>query len=179
MATNGHELPEWLGQLFTQVNLEDITHAMKNITLADFTHLINIARGQELNADTVTKLYEEASKLSGAGTALIAAALVIAVIAFCFPMAAAAMFLTPLGFTMNNIAAASIASTFQSIWGFNALFSLLQSAAMGGYGAPIVAAVVQGASAVSAGFSARKLWAIGNWTMDNWPMSNWTMPWKL
>lgn len=105
MATNGHELPEWLGQLFTQVNLEDITHAMKNITLADFTHLINIARDQELSADTVTKLYEEASKLSGAGTALLAAALVIAVIAFCFPMAAAAMFLTPLGFTMNNIAA--------------------------------------------------------------------------
>ncbi|KAH0142962.1 hypothetical protein KCU67_g13790, partial [Aureobasidium melanogenum] len=173
MATNGHELPEWLGQLFTQVNLEDITHAMKNITLADFTHLINIARGQELNADTVTKLYEEASKLSGAGTALLAAALVIAVIAFCFPMTTFAMFFTPLGFTMSNIAAASIASTFQSIWGVNALCSLLQSAAMGGYGAPIVAAVVRGASAVSAGFSARKLWAIGNWTMDNWPMSNW------
>ncbi|KAG9598456.1 hypothetical protein KCU77_g9926, partial [Aureobasidium melanogenum] len=105
MAANGHELPEWLGQLFTQVNLEDITQAMENITLADFTHLINIARGQELNADSVTKLYEEASKLSGAGTALISAALVIAVIAFCFPMAAAALLLTPLGFTMNNIAA--------------------------------------------------------------------------
>lgn len=36
---------------------------------------------------------------------------------------------------------------------------------MGGYGAPIVAGVVQGASAVSAGFSAFKLWTIGNWTM--------------
>lgn len=105
MAANAHELPEWLHQLFTQVNLEDITQAMKNITLADFTHLINVAKGQELNAATITKLYEEASKLSGAGTALFTAALVIAVIAFCFPMTAAALFLTPLGFTMNNIAA--------------------------------------------------------------------------
>lgn len=55
---------------------------------------------------------------------------------------------------------------------------------MGGYGAPIVAAVVQGASAVSATFSAHKLWAMANWTMGNWTMSewatgNWTMPWKL
>ena len=105
MAANSHELPEWLHQLFTQVNLEDITSAMKNITLADFTHLINIAKGQEFNTTTVTKLYEEASKISGAGTALITAALVIAVIAFCFPMAAAALFPTPLGFTMNNVAA--------------------------------------------------------------------------
>ncbi|KAG9681468.1 hypothetical protein KCU95_g14719, partial [Aureobasidium melanogenum] len=169
MAAHGHEVPEWLHQFFTQVKLEDIAHAMRNITLADFTHLINIAKGQKLNATTVTKLYEEASKVSGAGTALFTVALVIAVIAFCFPMAAAALFLTPLGFTMNNIAAASIASTSQSIWGVNALFSLLQSAAMGGYGAPVVAAVVQGASAVSAGFSALKLWSMGNWTM----------PWKL
>lgn len=105
MAANAHELPEWLGQLFAQVNLEDITQAMKNITLADFIHLINIAKGQEFNTTTVIKLYEEASKLSGAGTALFTAALVIAVIAFCFPMAATALFLTPLGFTMNNIAA--------------------------------------------------------------------------
>lgn len=113
MAANSHERTEWLGQLFTQVNLENITQAMKNITLADFTHLINMARGQGLNATTVTKLYGEASKLSGAGTALITAALVIAVIAFCFPMAAAAaLFLTPLGFTMNNIAAAEFRAVF-------------------------------------------------------------------
>lgn len=78
---------------------------MKNITLADFTHLINIAKGQELNVTTITKLYEEASKLSGAGTALITAALVVAVIAFCFPMSVAALFLTPLGFSINNVAA--------------------------------------------------------------------------
>ncbi|CAD0092992.1 unnamed protein product [Aureobasidium mustum] len=142
MAANSHELPEWLHQLLTQVNLEEITSAMENITLADFTRLVNIAKGQELNVTTITKLYEEASKLSGAGTALIAAALVVAVIAFAFPMSVAAVFLTPLGFTMNNIAAA-----------------------MGGYGAPIVAGVVQGASAVSAGFSALKLWTMGNWTM--------------
>lgn len=105
MAANSHELPECLHQLFTQVNLEDITRAMKNITLANFTYLITIARGQELDAATVTKLYEEASRLSGAGTALFTAALVVAVIAFCFPITAAALFLTPLGFRTTNIAA--------------------------------------------------------------------------
>ncbi|CAD0084363.1 unnamed protein product, partial [Aureobasidium vineae] len=168
MADNLHELPEWLSQLFAKVNLEDITLAMRNITLRDFTHLVNFARGKELNATTITQLYEEASKLSGAGTALLAAALVIAVIIFCFPMAAATPFLTLLGFTNIGPAAASLIAYFQSAWGVNALFSLLQSAAMGGYGAPIVAGVVQGASAVSAGLSAFKLWSMGNWTM----------PWK-
>lgn len=48
---------------------------------------------------TITKLYEEASKLHGAGSALMAAALVILIIIFCFPMTAATRFLTALGFT--------------------------------------------------------------------------------
>jgi len=99
MAVNGLALPDGLHKLFTQVNLEDITKAITNVTLADFTHLINTAKGRELNAETVTKLYEEASKLHGAGTTLMAAALVMLVIIFCFPMAVATPFLTALGFT--------------------------------------------------------------------------------
>ena len=60
---------------------------------------------------------------------------------------------------------ASLVAAFQSAWGVNALFSLLQSAAMGGYGAPIVAGVVQGASAFGAVVSAFKLWAQRNFTL--------------
>lgn len=182
MAANGLALPDSLRELFANVNLEDITKAITNVTLADFTHLIDVARGRELNAETITKLYEEASKLHGAGTALMAAALVVFVIIFCFPMAAATPLLTALGFTNANLAAgmsvcesrlfdptdlfsASLAAAFQSVWGVNALFSLLQSAAMGGYGAPVVAGVVQGASALGAVGSAFKLWAQGNYTL--------------
>jgi len=63
---------------------------------------------------------------------------------------------------------ASLVAAFQSAWGVNALFSLLQSAAMGGYGAPIVAGVVQAASVAGA----FKAWAMGNFTLP-------TFPWKL
>lgn len=185
MAVNGLALPDGLHKLFTQVNLEDITKAITNVTLADFTHLINTAKGRELNAETVTKLYEEASKLHGAGTTLMAAALVMFVIIFCFPMAVATPFLTALGVTnigpaagtdvhkslflkITDFAVASLVAAFQSAWGVNALFSLLQSAAMGGYGAPIVAGVVQAASAAGV----FKAWAMGNFTLP-------TFPWKL
>ncbi|KAG9554039.1 hypothetical protein KCU71_g14715, partial [Aureobasidium melanogenum] len=164
MANNGHEIPEWLHQLFIQVNLEDVTHATRRITLADLNHLINFTRGRELNVDTVTKLCEEASKLSGAGTPLIAAALIIAVIAFCFPGTAAALCSNPLGFIMNNVTAASIASTCQSIWRSNALFGLLQRAAMGGYGAPIVAGMLQDASAANAAYFSPQ--AVDRWQLD-------------
>ena len=141
MAANGLDLPEWLHKLFTEVNLEGITQAMANVTLKDFTHLVDFVKGRELNADTITKLFEEANKLSGAGTAFAAACLVFSVIHICFPWALAAPFL-------NMI-----------------LFSLLQSAMMGGYGAPIVAGAIQGASTISAGFSAFKLWTMGNFTL--------------
>jgi hypothetical protein len=99
MASSGFNLPDSLRELFANVKLEDITSAIKNITLADFTHLFNMAKGRELNAETITKLYEEARKLPGVGTTLMAAALVIFVIIFCFPMAAATPFLAALGFT--------------------------------------------------------------------------------
>jgi hypothetical protein len=99
MATSGFSLPEGLRELFAKVDLTDITNAMENITLTDFNHLMDFAKGRELNAETITKLYEEATKLPGVGTALMAAALVVFVIMFCFPMAAATPVLTMLGFT--------------------------------------------------------------------------------
>jgi hypothetical protein len=182
MATTGLALPDGLREVFANVNLEDITKAITNVTLADFTHLIDVAKGRELNADTITKLYEEASKLHGAGSALMAAALVILIVIFCFPMAVATPFLAALGFTNIGPAAgmrcthalildcadtlvASLVAAFQSAWGVNALFSLLQSAAMSGYGAPIVAAAVKGTSALGVIGSAFKLWAQGNYTL--------------
>jgi hypothetical protein len=178
MASSGFNIPDSLRDLFANVKLEDLTSAIKNITLADFTHLIDVAKGRELNAETITKLYEEASKLNGAGSALMAAALVILIIIFCFPMAAATPVLTFLGFTNIGPAAgikfrtssilalltclvASLVAAFQSAWGVNALFSLLQSAAMGGYGVPYVAGAIKGASALGAA----KVWAMGNFTL--------------
>ncbi|KAI4758612.1 esterase [Aureobasidium sp. EXF-3400] len=47
-----------------------------------------------------------------------------------------------------------------SAYGVNAMFSTLQSAAMGGYGVPAVAGAVQGAAAAGAGFAAHNLWGI-------------------
>jgi hypothetical protein len=99
MAANGLALPGGLHGLFAKVNLQDITTAMRNITLADFNHLAEFAKGRELNADTISKLYEEARKLPGAGSTLMAAALVILIIILCFPMAAVTPFLSLLGFT--------------------------------------------------------------------------------
>lgn len=98
-------LPPWLRDLIKNVNLADMTKAITNVTLADFKHLIDTAKGRELNADTVKKLFDEAKKLPGAGTVLTAAALVVSVIIFCFPMALATPFLSALGFTSIGPAA--------------------------------------------------------------------------
>jgi hypothetical protein len=179
MATGGFSLPEGLHELFAKVNLTDITDAIKNVTLADFTHLMDFAKGRELNVETITKLYEEARELPGAGSTLMAAALVILIVIFCFPMAAATPFLSLLGFTNIGPAAgmkrlqawtlnpaefsiASLVAAFQSAWGVNALFSLLQSAAMGGYGVPAVAGAVKMVSAAGAA----TVWRMGNFTMS-------------
>lgn len=64
MAANGLDLPEWLHKLFTEVNLEGITQAMTNVTLKDFTHLVDFVKDRDLNADTITELFEEANKLA-------------------------------------------------------------------------------------------------------------------
>ncbi|KAI1767042.1 hypothetical protein GGR53DRAFT_161510 [Hypoxylon sp. FL1150] len=69
------------------------------------------------------------------------------------PAAAAAPVLTALGFTADGIAKLSIASGIQSGIGSvvaPSLFSTLQSAAMGGYGAAVVNGVVSAGGAVIA-----------------------------
>ena len=76
---------------------------------------------------------------------------------------------------LADFSVASLVASFQSSWGINALFSLLQSAAMGGYGAPIVAGAVKGAAALGAVKCASALDAFKAWTT----MGNFTMPCKL
>jgi hypothetical protein len=49
-----------------------------------------------------------------------------------------------------EISLGGLAASFQSYWGVNTVFSTLQSAAMSGYGEPIVYGIVQG-GAVAAG----------------------------
>jgi hypothetical protein len=104
MAATGFALPDGLREVFANVNLEDIAKAITNVTLADFTHLLDVAKGHELNADTVAKLYEEARKLPGAGTTLTAVTLVISIINFYYPIAAITPLMTALGFTNHNLA---------------------------------------------------------------------------
>ncbi|KAF2146777.1 uncharacterized protein K452DRAFT_193951, partial [Aplosporella prunicola CBS 121167] len=66
-----------------------------------------------------------------------------------FPLAAATPVLGAVGFGAAGPVAGSLASAAQSIWApvaSGGLFATLQSAAMGGYGAAIVAGTVQAAS---------------------------------
>lgn len=51
---------------------------------------------------------------------------------------------------IHNDAPGGLAAGFQSAHGVNCVFSMLQSAAMGGYGAPIVTTIVQVATAATA-----------------------------
>lgn len=48
----------------------------------------------------------------------------------------------------SNLYSGSWAAAHQSAYGVSAIFSALQSAAMGGYGATVVGGVVQGGAAV-------------------------------
>lgn len=55
-------------------------------------------------------------------------------------------------FLFADILIGSIAAAYQSTFGANAMFATLQSAAMGGYGAPVVVGCVQGTAAAMAGW---------------------------
>jgi hypothetical protein len=98
MATGDFNLSERLRDLFANVKLEDITDAVRRTTLAEITHLFDMAKECEFNTATVTRLYEEARKLPSTGTIIAAATLVISVINFYYPMAAITPLLTALGF---------------------------------------------------------------------------------
>lgn len=57
-------------------------------------------------------------------------------------------------FLFADILIGSIAAAYQSTFGANAMFATLQSAAMGGYGTPVVVGCVQGTAAVGAAAAA-------------------------
>ncbi|KAG9943141.1 hypothetical protein KCU85_g8845, partial [Aureobasidium melanogenum] len=72
-------------------------------------------------------------------------------------MADASPFLATMGFTKARPAAGPVAAATQTVYGVNAVFSILQSAAMRGYEVPAVASAVQGAAAAGAAFVVSKL----------------------
>jgi hypothetical protein len=98
MATARLDLSDSLRDLFARIKLEDITNAIKHTTLAEITHLIDMAKECEFNAETFNKLYQEVRKLPSTGTIIAAATLVISVINFYYPVAAITPLLTALGF---------------------------------------------------------------------------------
>jgi hypothetical protein len=85
MATARLDLSDSLRDLFARIKLEDITNAIKHTTLAEITHLIDMAKECEFNAETFNKLYQEVRKLPSTGTIIAAATLVISVINFYYP----------------------------------------------------------------------------------------------
>ncbi|KAL1306976.1 hypothetical protein AAFC00_005609 [Neodothiora populina] len=58
---------------------------------------------------------------------------------------------TVLGFARSGPSGGSMAVWFQSVFGVNAVFSVLQSAAMGGYGVGVVDGLVRAVAAFGAG----------------------------
>ncbi|THX92714.1 hypothetical protein D6D03_10360 [Aureobasidium pullulans] len=154
------DVPEKICALFKQLNPEHIINSIKEVVLGDIEHLVKMADDRELDASTIIMLFDEAMKTrTGKATiiALNAAALVVCIVMIVFPLPTAAPVLGALGFTEAGPAAGSIAAACQSTFGTNAMFSTLQSAAMAGYGAPVIAGVVQGAAAAGATFASFNL----------------------
>ncbi|KAI4740701.1 hypothetical protein E4T50_08853 [Aureobasidium sp. EXF-12298] len=151
-------LPEDLWTLIKQLRIRDLVNAIKQIALDDFQHLANVARGRPLNLDTFTLLCKEFVKTRTGRTILTVVAVVVCIILLVYSMKIVAPFLFALGFTNVGPAAGSVAAAAQSTWGVGAVFSTLQSAAMAGYGVPVVAAFVQGSVVTGTVFATYKLW---------------------
>jgi hypothetical protein len=91
--------------LVSQLKIQDLVNAIRTVTMNDIERVSNVARGRELNVDTMKLLFEEATKLHNTGNAMIAIGLVICVILLIFPMAVTTPFLATLGFTSVGPAA--------------------------------------------------------------------------
>ncbi|KAH0348892.1 hypothetical protein KCU83_g5926, partial [Aureobasidium melanogenum] len=141
-----------------QLRIRDLVNAIKQIVLNDFQHLINVARGRQLNLETAILLFKEFVKTRTGCAILITLAVVIGITLFVYPMAVASPFLTTIGFTSAGPAGESVAAAAQSTLGVGAVFSTFQSAAMAGYGATIVAGVVQVAVIAVTAVAGYKLW---------------------
>ncbi|KAG9512943.1 hypothetical protein KCV07_g9095, partial [Aureobasidium melanogenum] len=151
-------VPEDIWTLIKQLRIRDLVNAIKQIDLNDFQHLVNVARGRPLNLETVILLSKEFVKTRTGCATLVALAVVVGVILLVYPLAVASPFLAAVGFTSAGPAAGSVAAAAQSTFGVGAVFSTLQSAAMAGYGATIVAGVVQVTVIASTAVAAYKLW---------------------
>ncbi|TIA58972.1 hypothetical protein D6C76_10540 [Aureobasidium pullulans] len=154
-SSEPENVPEHICALFHQLNPEHIINGIKKTVSGDIEHLFDMARSRELNAGTIIMLFDEAMKTRTGHVTLIAlaaAALVVCIVMLVYPMSVAAPFLGALGFTHAGPAAGSIAAAYQSTFGANAMFATLQSAAMGGYGTPVVVGCVQGTAAAMAGW---------------------------
>jgi hypothetical protein len=91
--------PEGLWTLIKQLRIRDLVNAIKQITLDDFQHLANVARGRPLNLETFTLLCKEYSKTRTGCATLITVAIVVCTIILVYPMAVTSPFLNSLGFT--------------------------------------------------------------------------------
>ncbi|KAF1356867.1 hypothetical protein BDV97DRAFT_394746 [Delphinella strobiligena] len=130
-----------------KIGLEDLKNAVPDISADTLKSLIQSIkeRAEHLNAEDINNLWETAKELCR-NNPIQATILVLQVLILACPLLLTAPFLALLGFTGVGPLAGSIAASLQSAYGVNAIFSTLQSAAMGGYGASIVAGGVRAAS---------------------------------
>lgn len=97
--------PEDPWTLIKQLRIRDLVNAIKQITLDDFQHLANVARGRPLNLETFTFLWKGFIKMRTGCAILIAVAVVVCIILLVYPMVVASPFLAGLGFTNAGPAA--------------------------------------------------------------------------
>ncbi|KAG9893935.1 SGNH hydrolase, partial [Aureobasidium melanogenum] len=152
------DVPEDIWTLVKQLRIRDLVNAIKQIVLNDFQHLVNVARGRPLNLETVTLLFKEFVKTRTGCATLVTLAVVVGIILLVYPLAVASPFLATMGFTSAGPAAGSVGAAAQSTFGVGAVFSTLQSAAMAGYGATIVAGIVQVSVIAITTVAGYKLW---------------------
>ncbi|TIA43088.1 hypothetical protein D6C79_06910 [Aureobasidium pullulans] len=104
MPVDDFDVPEWVHNLLAEIKLDDYIRAGTNVTIREINHLIRIAKDGRLDVETISKLYREANKFSGAGTVLTAGALVILVVFLCHPRVVSRPVLNALRLTAAGVA---------------------------------------------------------------------------
>lgn len=179
MPVDDFDVPEWVHNLLAEINLDDYVRAGTNVTIREINHLIRIAKDGRLDVETISKLYREANKFSGAGTVLTAGALVILVVFLCHPRVVSRPVLNALRLTAAGVATgmflsvrlipcivntfeASLVAKVQSHWSVKPLVGVLQEMAMRRYGGSRTARTGTRPSAAGDYLPAFKFWAKGN-----------------
>ncbi|KAJ5894293.1 hypothetical protein N7495_005984 [Penicillium taxi] len=144
------KLPKEIKEAFRNICLEDLKKAIPNITTEDLKELAATIknRTENISAEDINDLFA-AAKEKCENNSIQAAILGLQILIMVFPFAMITPLLAVLGFGSTGPVLGSLAAYFQSMYGVNAVFSLLQSAAMGGYGAPIVSNIARGFSFAS------------------------------